>query len=81
MQTLMAVLADGAEEVAGKSSVIGIFQAVTARRFPTTVSGVLALRFSFDDPDDDDREGVVLELGAAAGHRRPPSRRNPYDVR
>ena len=32
----MAVLADRAEEVDGKGSVIGIFQAVTARRFPTT---------------------------------------------
>jgi hypothetical protein len=29
----MAVLADRAEEIDGKSSVIGIFQAVTARRF------------------------------------------------
>ena len=62
MRTLMSVLADRAEEMDGKGSVIGIFQAVTARQFPTTVSGVLALRFSFDDPEDADREGVVLEI-------------------
>jgi hypothetical protein len=61
MRTLMAILADRAEEVDGKGSVIGIFQAVTARRFPTTMSGVLALRFSFDDPEDDEVDGVVLD--------------------
>jgi hypothetical protein len=61
MRTLMAVLADRAEEVDGKGSVIGIFQAVTAKRFPTTLSGVLALRFSFDDPEDEAIEGVILE--------------------
>ena len=41
MRTLMAVLADRAEEVDGKGSVIGIFQAVSAKRFPTTLNGVL----------------------------------------
>jgi len=58
----MAVLADRAGEVDGKGSVIGIFQAVTARRFPTTLSGVLVLRFSLDDPEDDEVEGVLLEI-------------------
>jgi len=62
MRTLMSVLADRAEEVDGKGSVIGIFQAVTARRFPTTLSGVLALRFSFDDPGDEEIEGIVLDV-------------------
>jgi hypothetical protein len=57
----MAVLADRADEVDGKGSVIGIFQAITATRFPTTLSGWLVLRFSLDDPEDDDIEGVVLD--------------------
>ena len=57
----MAVLADRAEEVDGKGSVIGIFQAVTARRFPTTLNGFLVLRFSLDDPEDDAVEGLILE--------------------
>lgn len=57
----MAVLADRVEEVDGKGSVIGIFQAVTAKRFPTTLNGVMVLRFSLDDPEDDAHEGVVLE--------------------
>jgi hypothetical protein len=61
MRTLMAVLADRAEEVDGKGSVIGIFQAVTAQRFPTTLNGWLVLRFSLDDPEDDEIEGVILE--------------------
>src|SRR5690348_7851441 len=61
MRTLMAVLADRAEEVDGKGSVIGIFQAVTAQRFPTTLSGVLALRFTFVEPEDAESEGVILE--------------------
>jgi hypothetical protein len=58
----MAVLADRAEESGGKGSIIGIFQAVTATRFPTTLNGVLCLRFSLDDPEDTDREGVLLEV-------------------
>jgi hypothetical protein len=57
----MSVLADRAEEVDGKGSVIGIFQAVTARQFPTTLNGDLVLRFSLDDPEDEDVEGVVLD--------------------
>jgi len=57
----MALLADRAEEADGKGSVIGIFQAVTARRFPTTLNGVLVLRFSLDDPEDDTDEGVILD--------------------
>ena len=61
MRTLMAVLADRAEEVNGKGSVIGIFQAVTARRFPTTMGGVLALRFSLDDEADAGVEGLVID--------------------
>ena len=39
MRTLMAVLADRAEEVNGKGSVIGIFQAVTARTVSDDVVG------------------------------------------
>ena len=61
MRTLMAVLADRAEEVDGKGSVIGIFQAVTAKRFPTTLNGVLVLRFSLDDPEDENTDGVILD--------------------
>src|SRR5262245_29907999 len=61
MRTLMAVLADRVEETRGKGSVIGIFQAVTATRFPTTLNGWLVLRFSLDDPEDDDVEGIVLD--------------------
>ena len=61
MRTLMAVLADRAEEVDGKGSVIGIFQAVTATRFPTTLNGWLVLRLSLDDPEDDDVDGIVLD--------------------
>lgn len=57
----MAVLADRAEEVDGKGSVIGIFQAVTAKRFPTTLAGVMVLRFSLDGPEDAADEGVILE--------------------
>ena len=57
----MAVLADRAEEVDGKGSVIGIFQAVTAKRFPTTLNGVLVLRFSLDDQEDEADEGVILD--------------------
>jgi hypothetical protein len=57
----MSVLADRAEEVDGKGSVIGIFQAVAAKRFPTTLSGYLVLRFSLDDPEDDGVDGVVLD--------------------
>ena len=57
----MAVLADRAEEVDGKGSVIGIFQAVTARRFPTTMGGVLALRFSLEDEADAGVEGLVID--------------------
>ena len=57
----MSVLADRAEEVDGKGSVIGIFQAVTAPRFPTTLNGWLVLRFSLDDPDDDAEEGVIFD--------------------
>jgi hypothetical protein len=58
---LKSVLADRAEEVDGKGSVIGIFQAVTANRFPTTLNGFLVLRFSLDDAEDDGVDGVVLE--------------------
>jgi hypothetical protein len=61
MRTLMAVLADRAEEVDGKGSVIGIFQAVTAKRFPTTLNGVLVLRFSLDDPEDDADQSIILD--------------------
>jgi hypothetical protein len=57
----MSVLADRAEEVDGKGSVIGIFQAVTAQRFPTTLNGYLVLRFSLDDPEDEGVDGVILE--------------------
>jgi hypothetical protein len=57
----MSVLADRAEEVDGKGSVIGIFQAVAATRFPTTLNGFLVLRLSLDDPEDDGADGVVLE--------------------
>ena len=57
----MSVLADRAEEVDGKGSVIGIFQAVTARRFPTTLNGDLVLRFSLDDAEDADVDGVILD--------------------
>lgn len=61
MRTLMAILADRAQEIDGKSSLVGIFQAVSANRFPTTLNGVLVLRFSLDDPDDDVIQGLILE--------------------
>ena len=61
MRTLMAILADRTDDVDGKTSLIGIFQAVTARRFPTTLNGVLVLRFSLDDPGDDAIKGLILE--------------------
>jgi hypothetical protein len=57
----MAVVADRAEEVDGKSSLFGIFQAVAANRFPTMLNGVLVLRFSLDEPEDDAIEGLILE--------------------
>lgn len=62
MRTLMAILADRAEEIDGKSTIVGVFQAVTARRFPTTLNGVLILRFSLDDPEDDAIAGLILEM-------------------
>jgi hypothetical protein len=61
MRTLIAILADRADEIDGKSTIVGVFQAVTARRFPTTLNGVLVLRFSLDDPEDDAIEGLILE--------------------
>ena len=57
----MAVLADRAEEVDGKGSVIGIFQAITARRFSTTLNGFMVLRFSMDDDADADVEGLLID--------------------
>src|SRR3954469_10478215 len=65
----MAILADRAEEVDGKSSIIGVFQAAAASRFPTTLNGVLILRFSLDDPEDDAIEGMILEARLIAPDR------------
>lgn len=57
----MTVLADASEERNGKGSVLGIFQAVTAPRFPTTLNGVLVLRFSLDEAEEADVEGVLID--------------------
>ena|SRR5207237_7380181 len=62
MRTLMSVLADRADEIDGKGSVIGIFQAVVAQRFPTALNGVLVLRFSLDDDEDAEAEGLILDV-------------------
>ena len=57
----MAILADRAEEINGKTTLVGIFQAVAANRFPTTLNGVLVLRFSLDDDEDEAIDAVILE--------------------
>jgi hypothetical protein len=58
----MSVLADRADEIDGKGSVIGIFQAVAAKRFPTALNGVLVMRFSLDDDEDAGSDGLILDV-------------------